>query len=223
MKHKTHLFLLLAMVWGFLLSSCHNLVVGAGEIVEKTSQPNHPISKVELTSDFTVYLTQDTFYQIKVQGYENLVNHVAIMEEAGKLTIGTEKDYVLEQSNIVVHITSTNFTQIKLTGGGIIQSTDSLTTNTIEVTNNGSGTISLLGDANVVNAYSAGSGITRLCALQADTVNAFMLGSGYLSTKPLNKLNAQVQGSGQIQYWGTPTLSFSITGGGSLAQILGCY
>jgi hypothetical protein len=50
-----------------------------------------------------------------------------------------------------------------------------------------------------------------------------MLGSGILSTKPMDKLNAQVQGSGQIQYVGSPILNFSITGTGSLLQTLGCY
>ncbi len=205
------------------LMGCHNLITGSGNVVELVSYPNDPISKIELTSDFTVYLTEDTLYEIKVQGYENLVNRVTILEDNGKLTIGTQQDYILEENNIVVFITSPLFTEIKLTGSGSIISTDSITSNIIDVTNNGSGTISLFGDANIINAYAAGTGQTRLCALQADTVNAFMLGSGYLSTKPLNLLNAQVQGSGQIQYLGSPTLNFSITGSGSLLQTLGCY
>lgn len=223
MKQKKYLFLLFAFSWVILLSSCHNLVVGAGDIVEEISYPDNPVSKIELTGDFTVYLTEDTFYQIKVQGYENLVPHVTIEEESGKLTLGVQQDYILEGNNIIVWIRSPQYTQIKLTGSGSIESIDSITAPNLEVVNNGSGTISLFDKANIVNAYSGGSGLTRLCALQADTVNAFMLGSGYLSTEPMNKLNAQVQGSGQIQYIGSPVLSFSITGSGSLLQTLGCY
>jgi hypothetical protein len=223
MKQKKSLFLLLSISCVILLSSCHNLVIGAGDIVEEISYPDNPVSKIELTGDFTVYLSEDTFYQIKVQGYENLVPHVTVVEEAGKLTLGVKQDYVLEGNNIIVWIKAPQYTQVKLSGSGSIVSVDSIITPNLEVVNNGSGTISLFGNANIVNAYSGGSGLTRLCALQADTVNAFMLGSGYLSTKPINKLNAQVQGSGQIQYIGSPVLSFSITGSGSLLQTLGCY
>lgn len=223
MRRHSTFAIILSGIAALFLSGCHNLIVGAGEVTELVTYPDDPISKIELTSDFTVYLTEDTFYQMKVQGYENLVNRVTIVEDNGKLTIGTQQDYILEENNIVVFITSPLFTEIKLTGSGSIISTDSITSNTIEITNNGSGTISVFGDANILNAYSAGSGLTRLCAMQADTVNAFMLGSGYLSTKPLNLLNAQVQGSGQIQYLGSPTLNFSITGSGSLLQTLGCY
>lgn len=223
MKQKFNLFFLFGIGATLFLTSCHNLIVGNGNIIEVVSSPDDPISKIELTSDFTVYLTQDTFYQITVQGYENLVPHVIVAEDAGKLTIGTQTDYVFDGGNIVVNITAPNYTEIKLSGSGSIVSIDSITTNAIEVTNNGSGTISLYGDANIISAYSGGSGLTRLCAMQADTVNAFMLGSGYLSTKPLNKLNAQIPGSGQIQYLGSPALSFSITGSGSLLQTLGCY
>ena len=49
-----------------------------------------------------------------------------------------------------------------------------------------------------------------------------MLGSGILSTKPMSKLNAQIQSSGQIQYLGSPSISFSLTGSGSMLQALGC-
>ena len=172
MKLKLNLLLLFGIGTTLFLNSCHNLVIGAGDIVEITAYPDNPISKIELTSDFTVYLTEDTFYQMKVQGYENLVPRVVIEEDAGKLTIRTAQDYIFEENNIVIHITSPNFTEIKLTGSGSIQSTDSITTTILEITNNGSGTISLFGDADIINAYSAGSGLTRLCAMQADTVNA---------------------------------------------------
>lgn len=222
MRKSIAIFILLAFV-GLFLSGCHNLITGAGNIIEVVSYPDNPVSKIELTSDFTVYLTQDSFYETKVQGYENLVSHVTITEDNGKLTIGTQQDYIFEENNIVVYITAPNFTEVKLNSSGSILSTDSITTNTLEITNNAAGTISIYGDANIVNAYSAGTGLTRLCAMQADTVNAFMLGSGYLSTKPMNVLNAQVQGSGQIQYLGSPALNFNITGTGSLMQTLGCY
>ncbi len=207
-----------------LLSSCHNLVVGKGDIIEVTDTlTSDPFSEVELNSDFTVYLIEEPTYAVTIQGYENLVPHVEIEKGSNKITIGVAPDYVFDQNNIVVYVTAPNYSSIKLSSNGSIVANDSITSNLLEVTNNGSGTISLFGDATYLNAYSAGSGLTRLCAMEADTVNAFMLGSGILSTQPLGKLNAQISGSGQIQYVGSPTLNFSITGSGSLLQALGCY
>ena len=226
MKVQKPLVILILLFPSILfLNSCHNFIEGAGDITPSTVNiPNSvPITEIELKSDFTVYLSRDTSCFITVQGYENLVSHVTVGGLSPKLEIGTEADYVLQNSNIVIYISAPNFTSIKLSSGGSIISTDSIISNTLEVTNNGTGTISLFGDANILNAYSASSGATRLCAFQADTVTAYMFGSGILSTKPIGKLNAQISGSGQIQYIGSPTLSFSITGTGSLLQTLGCY
>jgi hypothetical protein len=220
---KSVLYLIFFLFVSSILSSCHNLVVGSGEIVERTAFGT--FSGIELNSNFTVYISEDTACHIRIQGYENLVDHVSVVSNGttGVLSIGTEPDYVLEENNIVIYLSSPDYTYIRLNSGGSIISNDSITTTTLEVTNNGSGTVSLYGDADLLNIYSAGSGITRLCTMQADTVSAFMLGSGIVSTKPVNQLNAQIPGSGQIQYLGSPTLNFSITGSGSLFQTLGCY
>ena len=223
MKSGNYRFFIFMISVG-LLSSCHNLIVGRGNIIQNTSNlASDPFTQVELNADFMVYLTEDTFYQVKVQGYENLVPYVDIKKGGGRITLGVAQDYVFDEDNIVVYVTAPSYTAIQLNSNGSIIANDSITSTTLEVTNNGSGAISLFGSAQLVTAYSAGSGITRLCALQADTVSAFMLGSGILSTKPINKLNAQISGSGQIQYIGSPAMSFSNTGTGGLLQTLGCY
>ncbi len=209
------------------LSSCHNLKVGDGDIVElKTytdSTSTLHFSEIIVNTDCNVYLTQGNMTIIRVSGYENLVPHVSALFENNKLTVDLMQDYVFDNNNIKVYITTPLYTKISLNSSASISSIDSIIGNKIEVVNNGSGMISLHGDMNLVDSYSAGSGITRLCALQGDTVNATMFGNGILSTKPLNRLNAQVPGSGQIQYVGSPTISFSITGSGSITQTLGCY
>jgi hypothetical protein len=209
------------------LISCHNLRVGQGDIialisnVDSTSTIN--FTEIDVQTDCNVYLTQANFTSVKVTGYENLVPNVTPLHENNKLTILLSDGYVFDNNNINVYITSPSYTKISVNSSAIVNSIDSIVGNKIEIVNNSSGTISLFGDMNLVDAYSAGSGVTRLCGLQADTVNATMFGAGILSTKPLNKLNAQVPGSGQIQFVGNPIVSYTITGNGSIVQTLGCY
>jgi hypothetical protein len=209
------------------LTSCHNLRVGQGDIialisnVDSTSTIN--FTEIDVQTDCNVYLTQANYTSVKVTGYENLVPNVTPLHENNKLTILLSDGYVFDNNNINVYITSPSYTKISVNSSAIVNSIDSIVGNKIEIVNNSSGTISLFGDMNLVDAYSAGSGVTRLCGLQADTVNATMFGAGILSTKPLNKLNAQVPGSGQIQFVGNPIVSYTITGNGSIVQTLGCY
>ncbi len=210
-----------------LLSSCHNLIVGAGDIIEKESYIDTTstinFTEIEVRSDCNVYLKQDNYTEVIIQGYENLVPHVNSRLEGNTYIIELASDYVFDNNNIYIYITTPAYTKISLQSQSSITSIDSINGSHLEVVNNSSGTIALFGEMNTLVAHSAGPGVTRLCALSADTVTAVMLGSGILSTKPMDKLNAQVQGSGQIQYVGSPILNFSITGTGSLLQTLGCY
>lgn len=211
----------------FLLTSCHNLKTGAGDNIEMEAYMDSTatvnFTEIEVNADCNVYLSQDNFTRVTVSGYENLVPLVYCREEGNKYIVEIAPDYVFENSNIFVHITTPSYTKIILTSQSSIVSIDSINGNSIEVTNNSSGSISLFGEMNTVVAYSAGPGMTRLCALEADTVTAVLFGSGTLSTKPVNKLNAQVQGSGQIQYIGNPVINLTLTGTGGLLQTLGCY
>lgn len=218
---------LIFTAFGLSLTSCHNLIVGNGSIIEKksfldtTTELN--FTEIVVNCDCNVYLNQDNYTEVKLQGYENLVPHVNANIAGNTCIIELTPDYVFDNNNIYVYITTPSYTKISLTSQSSITSTDSIIGEHLEVVNSSSGTISLFGDMSTVIASSGGPGITRLCSLSADTITAVMLGSGVLSTKPLNHLNAQVQGSGQIQYIGSPNLNFSITGTGSLLQALGCY
>lgn len=211
----------------FVFTGCHKLIVGDGEnvgqIYFKDSTATINFTEIEVKSDCNVYLSQDTFTEVKVCGYQNLVPFVNAYKDGNKYIIESHPDYVFDNNNIFVYITTPSYTKISLSSQSSIIGIDSIIGNIIEIENNSSGTISLFGDMNTVVAFSAGPGITRLCALKADTVTAVMLGSGVLSTNPINKLSAQIQGAGQVQYLGSPTISFTLTGTGSLLQALGCY
>src|SRR5688572_30987158 len=210
-----------------ILTSCHNVKIGDGDIIEyqnfTDSTSTLHFSEIIINTDCNVYLTQNNLTIVRVSGYENLVPYIKTDIDGNKLTVRLEDGVVFDNNNVKVYITTPTYTKISLNSSASIYSNDSIIGNKIDVVNNGSGTISLFGDMNLVDSYSAGSGVTRLCALEADTVNATMFGSGILSTKPLTRLNALVPGSGQIQYIGSPSISFSITGSGSISQTLGCY
>lgn len=220
------LITLLSFGW-VILSGCHNLVEGRGDITQKMAYKDTTavinFTEIEVRSDFNVYLNQDDYTEVRILGYENLVPLVHAYEDGNRYIIDLAEDVVFLNNNIYIYITSPAYTKIILNSQSSITSNDSILAPALEFQNNGSGTISVFGKTEVMTAYSGGSGITRLCALEADTVNVFMLGSGILSTKPMNKLNAQIQGSGQIQYIGSPSLSFTNSGSGSLLQTLGCY
>jgi len=226
MKHSFN-YIFTLVVGVLLLAGCHNVEIGDGNIIQNTTLKDSTntihFTEVEINTDCNVFVSQNNFTEVKITGYQNLVPNIVTMVESNQLKVTLLDGVVLNNNNVNVYITSPVYTKISLNSSASIYSTDSITSNKLEVVNNGSGSISLFGSVNLVDSYSASTGITRLCALAADTVNATMFGAGILSTKPVNKLNAHIPGSGQVQYIGNPTISFTLTGTGSLAQQPGCY
>lgn len=226
MKVKNPLFSLLVAPLLVIVSGCHSIITGDGDMATETrfyhANTNVQFSEILVQTDCNVYLHQDSFTKVTASGYANLLPALQTHINGNQLVISVGDDVVLENNNMFLHVTSPSFTQISLQSQASVTAFDSITGPQIEVTNNGSGTISLFGSVNRVVAFSAGSGVTRLCALQADSVNAFMIGSGILSVNtPV--LNAAISGSGTIQYLGSPVLNINNTGSGGALQTLTCY
>lgn len=63
-------------------------------------------------------------------------------------------------------------------------------------------------------------GLILLDRLQADRVTARVDGGGTIKTRVRTGLNATIRGEGSIVYWGNPSISSSVDGGGVVVGAL---
>jgi hypothetical protein len=83
----------------------------------------------------------------------------------------------------------------------------------------GSGEIDLIGNVENLEATVTGSGEIDAEKLIAQSATALVSGSGEIQVQAMNILEATIQGSGDINYIGTPgQLNKKVMGSGSINQ-----
>lgn len=106
--------------------------------------------------------------------------------------------------------------RLKLTGAGMLEWSGEA--DELEVLLSGAGTIKLSGQARSLNASSSGSGDLRAFGLEADNLWLRGSGSGRCEVNVRQRLKAQIEGSGEVDYRGYPEIEFSKHAAGRLVN-----
>ncbi len=104
---KTNLLLLTLLV---LLSSCEKENMVTSVILNPD-----PFNKIELNSNFDVYLSEDSIFSIEVTGYEENVSNVHFVVEDSVLKINNQRKYswtTPQKNNTEIYIKSNSLTKV---------------------------------------------------------------------------------------------------------------
>lgn len=201
-------------------------VKGNGDVTTKKVS-TEPYDKLSIAGSFEVYLTEGTEGNITVEAESNLIPHIEIESDRGKLKVGTEEGYNLSPSSgnkIVIRIPVEDASEVSLAGSGDVFSEtvikgDHIDYNlagsgdmkiqteakNIEANLAGSGDITLKGKADWLDCNIAGSGDIDAFELDATDVEANIAGSGDIMVTCNGELSANIVGSGDVVYKGNPT------------------
>lgn len=94
-----------------------------------------------------------------------------------------------------------------------------VTAETLDVSVAGSGTGTVRGKAGTLTANIAGSGDIRGDALEVDTADVRIAGSGDLDLRVADVLRARIFGSGDVRYRGRPAVETTVFGSGEVQPI----
>ena len=194
---------------------------------------------VESNGTFNIILTQGPLKPVRIEADENLLTYIEVSQEGDKLEIREKPDVNLHASgDINVYVTSPDFHSIDLSGAGDLTGTTKITNaDNLDVSSSGAGDITLEVDAPVVKVEISGAGSVKLKG-QAKSVDIGLSGAGHLQCYDLQaenakvevsgvgsaevfasvKLEATVNGVGNIHYKGNPgSISQSVSGVGSIS------
>jgi len=175
---------------------------------------------------------------VEVEGQQNLVDLVEFVVKDGICTIRTQTCYRTEKP-FVVHITMASLERITIQGSGDVRGTGRFTAEAldldvqgsgdleleiaaaeVEAVVQGSGTLKLIGNCTTLAASVQGSGDIKAGNLIATSAKASVSGSGDVTVQTTGVLDAQVVGSGDVRYRGTPgEIKRSITGSGDIKPV----
>jgi hypothetical protein len=242
MKMKLYLVILFTFLGTILFTGCNlNLAIngkdGSGNIIRHTQQmPSFNAVVLEISGN--VYITQGNEESVTVETDDNIMSYLETKIINGTLHISSSRNIDPTRLNIWVKMKNVNGLTIE--GSGNIYADSPISTNDIALDIEGSGDIDIKnltsqnvmsvisgsGDMNVAGTNNAldmridGSGDMNCLNLLSNFVSVQVNGSGDCKFSVTTSLNAEINGSGDVLYKGSPKdLKTQVNGSGSIKKI----
>ncbi len=237
-------FLMLAAPILLLITSCNSngdkRINGNGN---KSSEQRSfsGFTGVKTSGPYDVVLTQGEEFKVQVTGDKNLLEYVEIEKQNGTLEISVQDGYRLKpRAGLEVHVTAPALENIKVEGSGNVRSATKLKVEDLRIGISGSGdveltnvdapriTSSIAGSGEVIlkgttenfTASISGSGDVHAFELLSENTVVKIAGSGGAEVFASKQLKVRTVGSGEVEYKGSPVVSHSNAGSGSVRKSL---
>ncbi|WP_214070250.1 head GIN domain-containing protein [Mucilaginibacter sp. dw_454] len=205
------------------LASCKpGCLKGSGNVVTENRKVTN-FSKLDISGDFNISLTQDSSLNVSVAGDDNLVKNVTTKVNGEVLTIKSEKS-VCEGSTITVSIGVKKLEELKASGAVNIGTKGKLITQNFDLdlagaskinmeldaanlttTSTGATEVDLKGQASTFTANFEGGGKLQAFDFIVGNYNLQSSGAGDFEINVLHELTVNTTGASTIKYKGNPT------------------
>ncbi len=232
---------LLAILMIISLTSCRFLgkrVHGNG-IMKTEDRPVSAFKEVEASGDIKLFVTQGDLKPVKIEGDENILGYIEVMQEGDRITIQTKHGVNLSPStDLNVYVTSPAYKSIDVSGSSDIIGQNKITSPDelslqasgagdikmevdapkITAGISGSGSINLKGQAKDLDLDLTGAGHAYCYDLLTENTKVDISGAGSANVYASVKLDASVSGAGNINYKGNASVTQQISGAGSVKK-----
>jgi hypothetical protein len=235
---KTTQILLFGSLLGLSFASCRRHV-DEGPVTTELRTVSDTIKTVELRGALDVIITQDTSYQIKVEAGENVISKIETEFSNQNLKVYESDPWNFGNRIARVWISTDYLDEIKLKGSGDITvynwinpsayidldgsgdiRIDNGVFNFVSIGLEGSGDIKMEGSAQTLNLFLDGSGDISNKEFYCVDANVTLEGSGDIRVRASNNLNIDLNGSGDIYYWGNPlNVNVNNSGSGNITEM----
>lgn len=221
-----------------LLTGCTDDIFIKGNGIV-TSEPRYasPFTEVNSSGSFDVYITPGETWAITVQAESNLLPYIDTDISHGILDVTVRGVRHLSNTRPVeIYVTTPVLKAIRLSGSGDITSgffagesftalisgsgqiTTAFRAEEADLTISGSGNMEVNGNMDKGRLTISGSGKIMGYNMKVKECIATISGSGDVYIFPLNKLHANIMGSGYVFYAGDPQVTSYITGSGKVLR-----
>jgi hypothetical protein len=238
---RMYRFAWLCLVLPLWLASCQEIVGkrihGDGNI-KTEDRPVSNFKNVEVSGAAKVMVSQDDHPSVKVEGDENLLQFVEVIQQGDKVIVRERPGYhLISSSDLRIYVSAPVFNNIDASGAGDIIGQNKITNPEalgielngagdirlevdaprIQATLSGVGSIYLKGQSKDVSIDLPGAGHAHCYDLLAENTKVEISGAGSAEVYASVKLDATVSGVGNVTYKGNATdVSQSVSGAGSV-------
>jgi hypothetical protein len=234
--------LLLSLIAFAGLSSCRFLgkrIHGNG-IIKTVEKPISPFTEVEADGDIKLIVTQGDTKPIKIEGDENILSYIEVIQEGNRVKIQTREGVnLIPSGDLNVYVSSPTYKSIEVSGSSDIVGQNRITSSdelnlqasgagdiqmevdAPKITSgiSGSGSIKLKGQTKDLDIDLSGAGHAYCYELLTENTTVQISGAGSAQVYASVKLKADVSGAGNISYKGNASVSQDISGAGSVNKV----
>ncbi len=237
-KNSFSAFSALIAAIALTISSCTidetDCIRGKGQVFTEI-RATPAFNSIDLRVQAKVIITQDPVPGVEVRTYNNLQPEIFTYVNGSTLIIDADRCIRNRPDEILVYVWAPDFTRLRLSGSGIIESANVLLVPDIDLGVSGSGTIDVA--LNTAMAYSrisgsgqiliegkayehnieiSGSGAVLSFPFYTERANVSVSGSGNAEIRVFDRLAVNISGSGTVRYKGHPSINSTISGSGKL-------
>lgn len=226
-----------------LTGSCRNSwgrrVRGNGNIsTEERSVDN--FKTVEVGGSINVYVSQGSPSAVKLEGDENILRYIEVVQEGDRLIVRNKQGYNLDPTHdMKIYVTSPVYNKIETSGASDIIGQGKITNPEdlelkvsgagdikmeldaprVKTEVSGSGSVDLKGETKEVEFDLSGVGSAHCYGLLAESARVEISGAGSADIYASVNLDARVSGAGSVNYKGNPTnVKQEVSGIGSVSR-----
>lgn len=226
MRTKTYFWTMVIALLTAALAACTGpfgrvggaeIVPGSGNVVTETREVSG-FTAVTLQGFGEVIIDQNGSETLTVTADDNFMEHVFTEVRGDTLFIrNTEGVVFTDVSELTFHIDAAALDSVELSGAGSMNISN-LDTDRWQVTLPGAGSITVSGQTNSQTVELSGAGSYQAAELASQQATIESSGAGTAVVQVSDSLDVTINGLGNVEYIGNPTVTQEINGVGSVRQ-----
>jgi hypothetical protein len=239
---RKYVWLLIAIP--VVMSSCRYVFgkrIRGNGVIKTEDRTVSSFKNVEVSGAINVYVSQGETKPVRLEGDENLLRYIEVLQEGDRIIVRTRPGYNLSPTgDLRIYVTSPVYNNIEVSGAcDIIGQSKISNAEDLELRASGagdikmevdapkivgeisgSGSINLRGQTKDVDLVLTGAGHAHCYDLLAENTKVDISGAGSAQVYASVKLDAEVSGAGSVTYKGNaPSVSQHVSGVGSVNKV----
>jgi hypothetical protein len=204
------------------LTSCRFMgkrIHGNG-VISTVEKPVTSFKDVNANGDIKLIVIQGDLKPVKLEGDENILSFIEVIQNGEKITIQTKPGVnLIPSGDLDVYVTSPTYRNIEVSGSSdIIGQNKITTTDDLSLQASGAGDIKMDVDAPKITAGISGSGSVSLKGQTKDfMIDLTGAGHAYCYDLLTENTTVQISGAGSAQVYASVTLKADVSGAGNIS------
>ena len=175
-------------------------------------------NEVELKGVGNLSLEQTGSESLTVEAEEDVLPKIRTEVENKRLIISPERNTSINTTKPINYkLTVKDLNTLEVSGSGNVEAKD-INTDELAVTIGGAGDVEIRGSADSQEVEISGSGEYRAGDLESKEATIDVRGSGLATVNVSDELEAEVSGSGSVEYIGDPMVQQEVSGAGEVRK-----